>query len=241
MAPQTKTSFVKGKAMTTNDAHNTHDGNRPDIRFELPGVESKDALMKCGDFDLDNWATVYFFLWVTDIKCNPDLGETIARALDPARRTDPEVLEGWITPAYLLAWDLLTWLLEKVTDWCEANLPDGHPIGWRHLVSKRNAQGDPDHNLLFASLMGAAASMINFDQVAEALLTKTGYRQEMHVPLSELVERQSIQDSAPLNIPGRPYDKQPRDENGKLTTRNFVSSMARDLYQNHDASQGRQT
>jgi hypothetical protein len=183
------------------------------------------------DFDFENWATNNFCEWVADTDRNPRLQEMIAGALDPTRRNDPKVVEAWMTPAFLLAWDLTTWLEEIIAEWCRTHLQSGSPCGYFHLVDpnvyeRDPPEFDPDRNLLFAGLIVAAAWEIFFDEVAEVLLTDANQQDVMHTSFRELSLVQPDRWAALASLPDRPEHEQPRDEEGALTTEGLMRSAA---------------
>jgi hypothetical protein len=157
----------------------------------------------------------------------------IAGALAPTRRNDPKVVEAWMTPAFLLAWDLMTWLDEIIAEWCRTHLPDGDPCGYVHLVGNTVVgqdragdagakQVDPDRNLLFAALIAGAAWEIDFDTVAEVLLTGANQRDVMHTSFRELSMAQPDRWAALASLPDRPEREQPRGEDGALMTEGMM-------------------
>lgn len=198
--------------------------------------------MKVGDFDFENLASISFCNWVALTECNAEVEEMIARALTPTRRNDPKVVEAWMTPAFLLAWDLMTWLDEIIAEWCRTHLPDDDPCGYLRLVGDRivgedhggdakAVQVDPDRNLLFAVLTAVAAWDIDFDKVAEVLLTGANQQDVMHTPFRELGLVQPGQRADLQSLPDRPKHEQPLDKDGALTTKGMMQFGA---YQRFD-------
>jgi hypothetical protein len=135
-----------------------------------------------------------------------------------------------MTPAFLLAWDLTTWLEEIIAEWCRTHMPSGSPCGYFHLVDNlvetvESAEFDPDRNMLFAGLIVGAAWEIDFDAVADVLLTDANQQDVMHTSFRELSLLQPDR-AALASLPDRPEHEQPRDEDGTLTTEGMMRHAA---------------
>jgi hypothetical protein len=127
----------------------------------------------------------------------------------------------------------MTWLDEVIAEWCITHLPDGDPCGYIHLVGDNGVgrdregdagatQGDPGRNLLFAALIAGAAWEIDFDTVAEVLLTGANQQDVMHTSFRELSMAQPDRWAALASLPDRPEREQPRDDDGILTTKDMM-------------------
>jgi hypothetical protein len=191
------------------------------------------------DSQFGDWPTSNFCRCVADTDRNPHLEEMIACALDPTRRNDFKIVEAWMTPAFVLAWDLITWLEENVAEWCRTHLPGGDECGYFHLVDNsvdegaERAEFDPGHNMLHAALIAGAAWTIDFDAVADVLLADANHQDVMHRSFRELSQAQP--DRAGLaDLPDRPEHEQPRDEDGALTTQGMMRFTAEQRFDQPD-------
>jgi hypothetical protein len=178
------------------------------------------------EFAFGNWDTNNFCNTLAETEYSGNLEGMVVRALVPAARTD-KIIEAWMTPAFVLAWDLITWLEGIVAEWCRSHLPHGDPCGWFHLVDNlverdEPPEGDTDHNILLTALIAGAALEIDFDAVAAVLLTDAHWQDVMHTSFRELSRVRPGRWAALASLPNRPKREQPRGEDGALTTEGIM-------------------